>query len=40
MIVDMFGVGESDEMMIKFLDYLLEVVVFIYVINMINVGGV
>lgn len=39
-IVDILGVGESDNMMIKVLEYFFEVFVFIYVINIFNVGGV
>lgn len=40
MFVDILGVGESKEMMEKFLEYFFEVLVFIYVINLFNVGGV
>lgn len=39
-IVDTPGVGESDEMTTKLLDYLSEAVAFIYVINTTNAGGV
>lgn len=39
-IVDTPGVGESDEMTTKVLEYLPEALAFIYVINTSNAGGV
>lgn len=39
-IIDTPGVGDSDEMTTKLLDYLTEAVAFIYVINTPNAGGV
>lgn len=39
-IVDTPGVGESDEMTTKVLEYLPEALAFIYVINTANAGGV
>lgn len=40
MFVDTPGVGESKEMTEKLLEYLPEALVFIYVINSSNAGGV
>lgn len=39
-IIDTPGVGESDEMTTKVLEYLPEALAFIYVINTSNAGGV
>lgn len=39
-LIDTPGVGDSDEMTTKLLDYLTEAVAFIYVINTPNAGGV
>lgn len=38
--MDTPGVGESDEMTTKLLEYLPEALAFIYVINTSNAGGV